>query len=378
MIIPNLLNGQEAVKMEYLSSITQALKTISEDNIVYTDIHDLDDVLYGIPLYEVSKSFVKYPVSIIKEIENTPESKGRSLKINQLTNFKDAQICSCLRFKTHSKCVIIKAELRRKWSHLNINLWNSSGFDVYFKLGGQYVHNTVFAPCDGKNLFAEKITVPKNAEEVMIYLPTYNKIVECNIGVEGGDIRPADQFPQLIPIAFYGNSITQGASASRSGNTFSNIVSRQLEIEVYNYSISTCALGNISVANVIGQLNLSAIVIDYSRNAYTTSDFKDTYLLFYNQIRKYHLTTPIILMTSSNFNKKKSYPEFDKIICETYESAKASGQNVFLINQMGLFSVDEYDLCTVDGVHYNDYGMLKVANAISEVLSKELKVPKLF
>ena len=32
-----------------------------------------------------------------------------------------------------------------------------------------------------------------------------------------------------LPVIFYGNSVTQGAAASRSGNTFPNVVSKKLK-----------------------------------------------------------------------------------------------------------------------------------------------------
>lgn len=34
-----------------------------------------------------------------------------------------------------------------------MNLWNSSGFDIYEIIDGKYVHKTMIALKDGKNIF---------------------------------------------------------------------------------------------------------------------------------------------------------------------------------------------------------------------------------
>ena len=47
-------------------------------------------------------------------------------------------------------------------------------------------------------------------------------------------------------------------------------------------------------------------------------------------------------------------------------------ENVFIINVMELTKGVGYDVITVDGTHLTDAGMLLVADAISEILSKEL------
>ena len=55
-------------------------------------------------------------------------------------------------------------------------------------------------------------------QDVDLYLPTYNRLIMLEIGVDENACVEAPR-PYAIekPVVFYGSSITQGASASRPG-----------------------------------------------------------------------------------------------------------------------------------------------------------------
>ena len=73
-------------------------------------------------------------------------------------------------------------------------------------------------------------------------------------------------------------------------------------------------------------------------------------------------------MTSCNFNNWVEYFLYDEIVKTTYRHALENGENVRLLDVMGLFNEEEYSLIAVDGSHVNDIGMYRIAEALVELL----------
>lgn len=270
-------------------------------------------------------------------------------------------------FSTTSNRIVIDATVKYASSLQKVTLVAASGFDLYQKSNNKYYHKTILFPNASK--IWQEIVCDAN-EEYMLYLPLYDWVEELKIGAVDGKIEPCfDKYSYSRPIAFYGNSVTQGASASRAGNAFCNIVSRKLNAEIVNYSVSSYCKGNISVAEIIGKYNFGAIVIDYSRNAYSDHTFALTYDKFYRELRKYHPNIPIVLLTPINLSKQKGYYGFNDVIRKTYNDAIERNEKTVLIDIDNLFDEMEADLITVDTCHLTDYGMYKVANAIVNTLT---------
>lgn len=349
--------------MEYLNNIQDELKKINVENIEWIDILKNPEYVRGIlRVASDTVDFTKFSMDARGEIKQYGQGA-----INEMNNFY-CNTSGCRIMLAHNSTrLIFKVQLKRKWSYRKMNMWNSHGFDVYEIVDGKYVHKTVFAPYEGKNIFAEQVAPRKGA--VCIYLPTYNCIEALFIGIDKGTkIEPYYGDEELLPVVFYGNSVTQGAAASRSGNCFVNIIQRSLNREVINLSCSSCCRGLNSMAVEIGKMNCHAIVIDYTRNAFSTEVFRNTHEIFYKQVRKYHANTRIILMTSVNFNDWIDYFEFDRIVKKTYTNAVSNGENVRLLDVMALFKKEEYSYIAVDGAHVNDIGMYRIAKALVQLM----------
>ena len=350
--------------MQYLSDINESIQAFDQE-FEYIDALGRPDLFFGLACSVGDRvNFSKLSLVTKNELINNYDLSTRK---ECITLECSASGCR-LRFYTESDIIVFKIELNREWDYKKMNLWSSSGFDVYSIEKGKYKHSTVFAPESGKRIFAETIRGKRN---LCIFLPSYNEIKKMYIGIRKECNLCSIPYESRLPILFYGNSITQGAAASRSGNSFCNMVSRMLDCDIINFSISSCCRGLISSAETLGKINCRAIIIDYTRNAYTISELKCNHFKFYMEVRKYHPDIPIILMTSSNFSNWVGYYEYDNVVRETYEKAKQNGENTFLINQRSLFSEEDWDLITVDGVHYTDLGMKAVADAICSVLRKE-------
>ncbi|MDE7131284.1 MAG: SGNH/GDSL hydrolase family protein [Lachnospiraceae bacterium] len=348
--------------MEYLNNIMDALQNIQEENIRWINILDRPDLVKGTLRIASDKvDFTKFPYEARFEV-----LKYEELAKAEMDNlYQNTSGCRVV-FNTDSPRLIIKAHLKRKWGYRKMNLWNSSGFDVYEIANKKYLHKTIVAPYEGRNIFAEQIAC--KAGNICIYLPTYNCVENLFLGVEDGASFENVSDNEGLPIVFYGHSVTEGAAASRSGNAFPNIVHRLTNHEVINLSCSSCCRGLDSMSDLIGKLNCAAIVIDYTRNAASITALQNTHEKFYRQIRSKHPNKLIIFITSSNFNNWREYFEFDKIVKQTYMAALERNENVKLLDLMGLFRKEEYSLVAVDGSHINDIGMHRIARALAEML----------
>ena len=347
--------------MEYLNSIEDKLNTIDESDIEYIDLLKHPELFFGNVNPASDKvDFCKFPKNNQEKMIQYDESAYREMQ-----NLNSASCGVRLRFETSSKRLVFKIKIRRKWGYLKMVNWNSRGFDVYALDGERYVHKTVFSPNEGEDLFAEEIRI-SGSGKLCIFLPNYNTIQEFHIGIEKGKYLKEFPYPEnkRLPVIFYGNSVTQGAAASRSSNAFPNIVSKKLNRDIINISCSLCCRGDEEIAEMIGKINCHAVVIDYTRNAYHLGILEETHEKFYKTVRRYHPDKKIILMTSACFNHWKDYPEFDKVVLKTYRNALSRGENVSLVYQTELFDKSEYSMMAIDFSHYTDYGMFKIAEEI--------------
>lgn len=350
--------------MEYLESTKNNLKSITEDNITYFNLYEYPELFYGNINISDKTNFSKYDNSIQDEMKNF-----QKIAYNEMKQYHDAPTGVRLRFHTDSSRIIFKIRLRRSTDFHKMNHFNSSGFDVYILNDEDYAYHSTFSPNPGHNIFAHEIKT-EDGSDYCIFLPNYNSIEEIYMGIDSDSTFESLDYPEskVLPIIFYGNSVTQGASASRSANSLPNITSRRLNRDIINISCSSCCRGTHSVADLIGKLNAHAIVIDYTLDAYDENIFRRTHESFYKRIREYHPDKKIIFLTSENFNFWKVYDKYDEIVENTYYNAKRKNENVEIIRLQEIFDDDEYDYICVDKRHYTDYGMYKVADKICELL----------
>ena len=75
--------------------------------------------------------------------------------------------------------------------------------------------------------------------EYTIHFPLYSEVVSLEIGLcDGSSLLPARDYRTQLPVVFYGSSITQGGCASRPGNSYDNIISRDLDCDHVNLGFS--------------------------------------------------------------------------------------------------------------------------------------------
>ena len=333
--------------------------TINEPDIVYYDVKENDFCIFGL-IYD--EKFRRMDEKSAKEINegtyalHTNTSGGR------------------LRFVTDSPYVAIQVKMSVGQASPHMPLTGKSGFDLY--VDKKFVKMFV-PPVDAETGYDGICRFGECKKRVItINFPLYSDVENVYIGL--ADYAVFDKAPDFESdkkLVFYGSSITQGGCASRPGLAYTNMLGRNLGFDFVNLGFSGSAFGELKMAEYIAKLNPDIFIMDYDNNAPTTEFLENTHEKFYLQYRKLCPTTPIIMITAPSFNFSSAidWPGRREVIKRTYDNAIASGdKNVYYINGEDLWG-EIWDSCTVDGLHPNDIGFLKMAEKIENTLIDLLK-----
>ena len=191
-----------------------------------------------------------------------------------------------------------------------------SGADLYvfddnsrkWRWAGSATNITLDAGIIGKTIYHQlPMYTPSRApmdRAYLLNLPMYGSLEACDIGVPVGSpwslspltskspVGPGAAMDTVGPIVWYGTSITQGAAASR-GMAATNIVSRQLNVEVLNFGFSGNGLLELNVTSFLVQIDASALILDCLHNMHADLVANNTEPLVH-AYRKAHSRTPII------------------------------------------------------------------------------------
>lgn len=306
--------------MEYLKSITDL--TSNDENYDFIDITDNSEYIHG----------------------NTFENLKEFLDESLYENFKKTSSGNRLCFSTSSKKIILKVKLNNVEEHPNIVDWNTKGFDVYEINNETYHHKTVFAPFKDNYIFSEIIHNKPNSE-LCVFLPNFANIEKILIGIEKNSQLNSFKYPnEEDPIIFFGNTTTQGASASRSGNSYPNIISRKRNSDIINL-IHKNNENEITLIKSLIQSKISNLVLLLNQ---------ETMKKCIQEIQNLRENSAnLIILLDDDFNEN---------IDLDYELS----ENVKIIKYSEIFEINELDYLTTDRKHFTDYGMYILAKKICE------------
>ncbi len=280
-----------------------------------------------------------------------------------------------VRFRTNAEEIVIKATMRNA-SAGGGNLCNSgrNGFDVYVGTGtaktSALAEGQVIA---SPQSVTETVYLGEGYKEVMIDLPTYAGVASFMVGFTDENAEIAAPLDRALdaPVLFYGSSITQGASATRTGLAYHNIVTRLLNADCTNLGFSGSARGEQIMAEYIAAKDMSVFVMDYDHNS-STPELREMHYDFYKTVREANPDLPILMITRPIFTPEKTADDQarEDIVRETYEKAVASGdKNVYFVEGINFFPyMTMADLYMIDAVHPNDLGMYYMAKTVYEAI----------
>ncbi len=334
-----------------------------KEDIVWHDIRDKEFAVYGLYNPFTSDEFIRIP----KEIANTISEEMTGLN----THTAGARI----RFKTDSPYIAIAVDMPNTGIMSHMTIAGSKGFDIYCDNGGKSsYHATMMPSFDSKGGFNSIVPTYCKNEPIgfTINFPLYHSVTNLYIGLkEGAKILPPDDYALNLPVVFYGSSITQGGCASRPGNCYVSMISRDLNIDYINLGFSGNCKGEESICEYMSTLKMSAFVSDYDHNAPTPEHLEETHFRLYEIIRKKSPDIPYIMVSRPN-NSADCDKRFE-IIKASFEKAKAKGDmNVYLVDGREFFDGEHSCDCTVDGCHPNDLGFYRMATVLGKVLKEVL------
>lgn len=210
-------------------------------------------------------------------------------------------------------------------------------------------------------------------EDITVFFPRNEIIGDIEISVEDGASVEAPAPYDDKPIVYYGSSITEGGCCCNVFNAYNAILSGRLNMDYYNLGFSGSARGELAMADYINTFDMSIFVYDYDHNAPTAEHLRNTHEPFFLRIREKHPDLPVIMMSKP----AETYSEDDilrrEIIRTTYEKALAAGdKNVYFIDGETFYGEKERSLCSIDCIHPNDLGFLRMADTIEPVMRRIL------
>ena len=291
-----------------------------------------------------------------------------------------------IRFKTDSDVIAIGAKYSYVCRFSHFAMTGSAGFDIYLKEQGDKIESylgTFRPPNDMGDYYESRIPLDgREMREITINMPLYSDLVNIEIGLrEGAVLLAPEAFRAPKPIVYYGNSITQGACASRPGNGFAAYAARQVDCDHINLGFSGAGCGEISIAEYIASLDMQIFVCDYDHNSPSPEHLAETHERLFKIFRAKHPTTPVVLMTRTSFGgtgktlkaSEESREKRREIIKKTYENALAAGdKNVYFLDGSLIFG-DLRDEATVECLHPNDLGHVLIGKALAPVLEEILR-----
>lgn len=334
------------------------VKTVIEDALVFRDCLESPFRIYG--LLSDENGFARMPAETAEKVNESVAALFRNTAGGRV------------RFRTNSPKIAIRAKMANIGKMPHFPITGTAGFDLY---ENTTYRGTFIPPYDIQDGYESMLVLPSVKErELMIHFPLYSNVLSLEIGLcQGASLLPGADYAEVLPIVYYGSSITQGGCASRPGNCYENVISRSLNRDHINLGFSGGARGEEAIADYIAGLEMSALVYDYDHNAIDTDHLQNTHQKMFRTIRSRKPLLPIVMVSRPQPNPGEDDYNRRSIIMATYQNALGAGdKNVYFIDGSSMLHQFGGDSGTVDACHPNDLGFMCMAKSIGTILEKIL------
>lgn len=338
--------------------------TIGNVEVVWHDVKKHPFSLHGFYAPETEPFYRRLPAEIAEKTSEAVDKLSRESAGGRV------------RFSTDSPYIAIRAKYLVVGRASHISLVSTSGFDMYIdgEFGSRYVREFRM-PHSMKDSYEQIIHLNCNAmRSYTINFPVHAVVESLEIGLAPeATIKEARPYRDIKPVIFYGSSIVHGSVSSRPGNIYPTILSRDLNLDFMNIGFSGNAKGEPVLAEYLATLPMSIFVCDYDHNAPTVEHLEETHYRFYEIIREKNPDIPYIMITRPYYwtsirNSEDILKRRDVIMSSYIKARKSGDKNVYFIDGMS-FNVapHQYEM-TVDDVHPNDAGFVRMADSIGTVI----------
>lgn len=275
-------------------------------------------------------------------------------------------------------------ELSVKYDYLMIMphmpLTGSSGFILLENDNGELKRIATFRPqyFDKQGYTQSIALLGDKMRNYILYFPLYNSVSSLSVSLNlGAKVTKYNPYRNILPILYYGNSVTQGGCASRPDNAYQSLISKRNKIDFINLGFSGQGKAEDLMVDYLRAIDCSLLVCDYDHNAPDAEYLQNTHFRLYERYRKAKKDVPILFISQVDFDKNQDAYLRREIIKNTYQKAKELGdKNVYFLDGQTVFGKEDRDNCTMDGSHPNDFGFNRMALAIYkkiQEISKEFK-----
>ena len=308
-------------------------------------------------------------------------------KLNNVALWNASQLSAGLyvRFRTDATSISVRFTLTKQAvQHYNISSFGQSGVDLYarsddgktFHWLGNHLNYGFGTPATAnfRNI------VPQNMEgnkecEYMLYMPNFNGVSKLEVGVnEGASFQYIEVPKDDEPIVVYGSSAVQGSSASRPGNSWANMLGRELDAQIVNMGFADNAKLDEGIFKVMADLKPRVFIIDAMPDMKTMPQLIKERVVAGVKILQAMTNRPVLLVESPGAPDRLIRPGQDELhtkaneqLREAYDQLTQDGYtNLFYMTQEEL-GLNEEDF--LDGINPSDLGMKHYAAAYAKKLA---------
>ena len=343
--------------------------TIGDAEVVWRDVREEPFQLHGFHDPKHTPYFCRVPSEI---------AAATSAGVDKLSRESAG---GRVRFSTDSPYIAIRAKFLAVGRSAHVTLLSCAGFDLYVdgSFGSRYVKEFRMAH-DMVDSYEQLVKLEEGGmRSYTINFPVHSVVETLEIGLKPGAALEAPRpYRDIKPVVFYGSSIVHGTAATRPGNIYPAMISREMNLDFLNIGFSGQAKGEPVLARWMATLPMSVFVCDYDYNAPTVEHLEATHYPLYEVIREKNPDVPYIMVTRPDYWTLASAQEHilkrRDVIMSSYLKARAAGdKNVYFIDGMS-FNVapHQYEM-SVDGVHPNDAGFVRMADSIGTFIRHVLE-----
>lgn len=287
-----------------------------------------------------------------------------------------------LHFYSDTTHLVIKGKNQPEFDMNNMTYAAQAGFALYYFdpiLKIYRHHNTVRFPRSDSQ-YEVNILGFENKEyrEYILYFPLYIGVEELVIGVD----KDAKTLPYIFnnkkKVAIYGTSITQGCSASQSGLAYTNVISRNLDVEVFNMGFSGNANLQNEVAEVLALRKFDILVMDVEPNCGMNNILKERICSFLDTYFSLLPKGKIMYFSRYKVGEDVYKSEQDKLRLFYYEyipqiikNYQDKGYDISYIDGRDIIKDNELEY-SPDALHPDSFAMSLIAKKYIEELKKVL------
>lgn len=343
--------------------------TIGDTEVVWRDVRQAPFALHGFYEPLTQPYFRRVPPDVAAATSEGVDKLSRESAGGRV------------RFSTDSPYIAIRAKYLVVGRSPHLTLLSSSGFDLYTEgeFGSRFVKEFRM-PYDMVDSYEQILQVGEGGmRSYTVNFPVHAVVESLEIGLKpDASIGEAKPYRDIKPVVFYGSSIVHGTAATRPGYTYSAIISRELNLDFRNIGFSGQAKGETALAQWMASLPMSVFVCDYDHNAPTVEHLKATHYPLYETVREKNPQLPYIMVTRPDYwtlpLEQEHILQRRDVIMSSYLKARAAGdKNVYFVDGMSFnYAPHQYET-SVDSIHPNDAGFLRMADGIGTVIRHALE-----